>query len=205
LPPDTASTAKISRRGTPIAMNQSLKDQIAQCSAMLKGRTAEALVEELFKAIGYSVHRYGIENSLPSILHQLGQFRNSPIIEKVRSLPDFIVTKNDSTAYEIEVKYRENSRFGIAELLEKYPEYPHVSALFVVVSPKSIKCISYAELKEGKRISPRRGAFLGDRPEFSEHRELIAYFVGFVKRIYGEGLSCKPKYVLPDHEPTEFL
>lgn len=174
-------------------MNEEIKAKIRACKYMIKGRTAEAIVEELFSILGYSVHRWGMESSVPSILHELSRFRNNKIIDKVRSLPDFIVTKGD-IAYEIEVKYRENSKFTFDELSEKYPEYPHIGALFVVVSPDSIKCISYAELRAGKVVSKRRGDYLGDRPEFSEQHEVIKYYSGFIKNIFNEGLRNIPKH-----------
>ncbi|MDM0115872.1 hypothetical protein QTI66_27235 [Variovorax sp. J22R133] len=168
-------------------MKKDVKEQIKACKDMIKGRTAEVLVEELFRLLGYSVHRYGMENSLPSILHELGQFRNNRIIDKVRSLPDFIITKGGA-AYEIEVKYREDSIFKFRDLSEKYPEYAHVEVLFVVVSPETIKCISFSDLKGGSSTSAGAGHLLGDRPEFAEHYDIINYYSGFSRKVFNEGL-----------------
>jgi hypothetical protein len=177
-------------------VNEEIKAQIRACKNMIKGRTAEAIVEELFRVLGYNVHRWGMENSVPSILHELGQFRNNKIIDKVRSLPDLIITKED-TAYEIEVKYREDSSFTFKSLSTKYPEYPHIEVLFVVVSPDTIKCISFSELKAGASISSGSGHMLGDRPEFSAHNEVIAYYSGFIKNVFNEGLRSAPKHPMP--------
>ena len=168
-------------------MNEEVKAQIRACKDMIKGRAAEAIVEELFRFLGFSVHRYGMENSLPSILHELGKFRDNKIIDKVRSLPDLIITKGDA-AYEIEVKYREDSNFTFQSLSFNYPAYPHIEALFVVVSPDTIKWISFSELKNGASIGSGRGHLLGERPEFSEHNEVIKYYSGFIKNVFNEGL-----------------
>lgn len=168
-------------------MDKNIKSRLRGCKDMLKGRTAEVLVEELFRLMNYTVHRYGVENSVPSLLHELGRFRNNRIIDKVRSLPDFIVTCGN-VAYELEVKYREDSSFGLAELASKYDEYQHVEVLFVVVSPETIKCISHAQLQRGEVVEPGGGHFLGDRQEFAQHRDLIGYYTGFVRNVFSQGL-----------------
>jgi hypothetical protein len=177
-------------------MKKDIKAQIRACKDMIKGRTTEAVVEELFRVLGYSVHRYGMENSLPSILHELAQFRNNKIIDKVRSLPDLIVTKG-SVAYEIEVKYREDSVFTYEGLASKYPEYPHVEALFVIVSPDTIKCISFTELLSGQSVKPGSEHLLGDRPEFKEQADVIKYYSGFIKNVFNEGLRSSPRHSHP--------
>lgn len=173
-------------------VDESIKKRIQSCKDMIKARTAEAVVEELFHILGFEVHRYGMENSLPSILHELGRFRGNKIIDKVRSLPDFIVTRGQ-LALEIEVKYRENGEFTFAELSEKYPSYPHVEVLFIVVSPSDLKCISYAQLKSGDSTRPGDRYFLGNRPELKEHRTAIEYYRGFVRNLFNEGLRNAPR------------
>jgi hypothetical protein len=175
---------------TPV--DESIKKKIQSCKNMIKGRTAEAVVEELFHILGFEVHRYGMENSLPSLLHELGKFRGNMIIDKVRSLPDFIVTK-EQLALEIEVKYRENGEFTFAELSEKYPSYPHVEVLFIVVSPLDLKCISYAQLKSGNSTRTGDQYFLGSHPDLKEYKTTIEYYRGFVKNLFTEGLRNAPR------------
>ena len=36
---------------------------------MIKARIAETLIEELFLQLGYSVFRYGMENTVPGIMN----------------------------------------------------------------------------------------------------------------------------------------
>lgn len=175
---------------TPVS--DSIKKKIQSCKDMIKGRTAEVVIEELFRILGFEVHRYGMENSLPSILHELRKFRGNKIIDKVRSLPDFIVTRGQ-LALEIEVKFRESGEFTFAELSEKYPSYPHVEVLFIVVSPSDLKCISYAQLKSGDSTKAGDQYFLGNRPEFKEYRSTIEYYRGFVKNLFNEGLRNAPR------------
>ena len=41
---------------------------------MIKGRIAEAIVEEMFLAMGYEVYRYGVESLVPNFLNRLSVY-----------------------------------------------------------------------------------------------------------------------------------
>jgi len=43
---------------------------------MIKGRIAETLIEELFLSLDYNVFRYGMENTVPGIMHLLKGVRS---------------------------------------------------------------------------------------------------------------------------------
>src|SRR3989344_2951598 len=57
---------------------------------MIKGRIAEALIEELFLFLGYNVFRYGMENTVPGVMKLLRGVR-SDVANNIRRMPDFVV------------------------------------------------------------------------------------------------------------------
>ena len=79
--------------------------------SMLKGRMAETLFEELIKASGNTIYRFGYE----AIMQNLSQLREkfdryNPVGDKIRSIPDFIVIDENGKPILIEVKFRWNSQ-----------------------------------------------------------------------------------------------
>ena len=79
---------------------------------MLKGRMAETLVEELLKASGNRVYRFGYESTIQN-LAELNENveRESDIGMKIRSIPDFIVVDRQGEIDFVEVKFRWSSKF----------------------------------------------------------------------------------------------
>lgn len=75
--------------------------------AVLKGRMAETLVEELLRASGNTVYRFGYEQALPN-LDQIGKGfqRNTDVGERIRAIPDLVVINKDGQASFVEVKFR---------------------------------------------------------------------------------------------------
>lgn len=149
----------------------------------IKGRIAETIVEELFRFMGYNVVRYGVENTAPEIMHLLRGMRSEEAIQ-IRSMPDFIVQKDEKVFF-LEVKYRANEEFSRENLPA---DYPYENAYFVVVSKNHIKCITFKELKEGKKISLNSSGnpyyYLGDRKEFELDKEIIIVFCEFAAKLF---------------------
>lgn len=141
---------------------------------MIKGRIAETLIEELFLSLGYNVYRYGMENAVPGIVDQLKGVRND-VADNIRLMPDFVVRRGNKLFF-IEVKYRSNEEFRLADLP---PNYPYENTYFVIVSKKHIKCISYWELKAGMEITPSSTNYLGYRKEFELDKQTIIDFCDF--------------------------
>lgn len=140
---------------------------------MVKGRVAETLIQELFLSLGYNVFHYGMERSVPGIANLLKQ-NNTPVAREIRSMPDFIMQdprKNE--VYFVEVKYRANESFSISDLPE---DYPWSSAIFIIVSKRHIKCISFQELKEGKTVGEKTRNYLSQRKEFELDKDTIIAF-----------------------------
>src|SRR3989344_7174187 len=140
---------------------------------MIKGRIAETLVEELFLSLGYNVFRYGMENTVPGIMKLLKGVR-SDVADMIRKMPDFVIQNaNSGEVYFVEVKFRASEEFSLSDV-EK--DYPFENSYFIVVSKKHIKCISYQELREGKKITPTSYNYLGNRKEFELDKEVIITF-----------------------------
>lgn len=143
---------------------------------MIKGRIAETLVQELFLSLGYSVFRYGMENTIPAIMDLLRGVRGDVALH-IRRMPDFVVQNpKDNSVHFVEVKFRANESFKEKDLKK---DYPYDNALIVVVSKKHIKCISVPELRAGKEITPTCKNYLGSRKEFELDKETIVDFCKF--------------------------
>ena len=149
-------------------------------SGVIKGRIAETIVEELFRSLGFQVFSYGMENSIPGIKDLLRGVRGD-VAKNIRQMPDFVVFKDDQ-AHFIEVKFRASGELKLSDV-EKYGKYPFENALFVLVTKKHIKCISYKELNEGQSItSAGRNHMLGSRKEFeTDKKKIIEYCTYAVK------------------------
>lgn len=150
-------------------------------SGVIKGRIAETIVEELFKSLGFQVFSYGMENSIPGIKDLLKGVRGD-VSKNIRQMPDFVVFK-DNQAHFIEVKYRSSGELKLKDI-SKYGDYPFENALFVLVTKKHIKCISYKELKEGKEITSTSHNYLGKREEFDTDKDLIIEYCKYAVKFF---------------------
>ena len=164
---------------------------------MIKGRIAETLIEELFLSLDYKVFRYGMENTVPGIMKLLRGVRGD-VANDIRRMPDLVV-QNPKTnkVYFIEIKFRKSGVFDKTEKCLK--NYPYVNAYFVVVSKKHIKCITYAELMEGKEITQTSKNYLGNRKEFELDKKVIIDFcnfaIKFFRGVWNEIFNINPYYI----------
>lgn len=137
------------KEGNKVESNKILEEN-PWISDVIKGRIAETIVEELFRSLGFQVFSYGMENSIPGIKDLLKGVRGD-VSKNIRQMPDFVVFK-DNQAHFIEVKYRASGELKLKDIA-KYGDYPFENALFVLVTKKHIKCISYNQLSEGKELT----------------------------------------------------
>lgn len=148
---------------------------------MIKGRIAETLIQELFLSLGYSVFRYGMENTIPGIMELLKGVR-SDVASEIRRMPDFVVQNpKNGEVYFVEVKFRANGEFKYADLPKNYP---YRNAYIVLVSKKHIKCVTVEELEAGKEITPSSRNYLGNRKEFDLDRQTIIDFCEFAVQFF---------------------
>lgn len=148
---------------------------------MIKGRIAEALIEQLFLKLNYNIFRYGMENTIPGIMNLLKGVR-SDVADTIRKMPDFVIqnTKTGDVFF-IEVKFRASEEFSIKDV-EK--DYPFENAFFIIVSKKHIKCLSYKQLKEGKEITSSSKNYLGSVKEFETDKEVIKNFCEYAVKFF---------------------
>ncbi|MEX2597383.1 MAG: hypothetical protein WEC59_10685 [Salibacteraceae bacterium] len=160
---------------------RSEKNENPWISGVIKGRIAETIIEELFRSLDFQVFSYGMENSIPGIKDLLKGVRGD-VSKNIRQMPDFVVFK-DSQAHFIEVKYRASGELKLKDI-DKYGDYPFENALFVLVTKKHIKCISYKELSEGKEITSTSQNYLGKRKEFDTDKDLIVEYCQYAVKFF---------------------
>ena len=144
-------------------------------SRMIKGKLAETLVEQLFISHKYNVYRYGMA---------YGSQRNTlTVVKKLREtssahgkLPDFVVQhRHDKETFFVDVRFRSTGYFTARDLDKEY-HHPYDNTLIIVVSPENIKCLSVAELRTGKMISPDCRNLLSERSEFQLRKDVVRDF-----------------------------
>ncbi len=118
---------------------------------IIKARVAETIIKELFLISGYQVFDYGMERSMPLITGKLN-LDNSETALQIRKMPDFVVQSPppENELFYVEVKYRKSSRFPTDT--DDLTNFPYTNAWFIVVSQKDIRCISYNQIVQGKKI-----------------------------------------------------
>jgi len=107
------------------------------------GAAAKEMVRSLLESCRYSVLPFGYENVLAGVRPQLGdrqRFGRGDLVEKIRSMPDFLVL-GDEELHLAEVKFRAGSiRRGYQRIplnnweLARYQRY-WSEAVLIVVSP----------------------------------------------------------------------
>lgn len=111
---------------------------------VLKGRMAEALVNELLRQAGHHVYRFGYEAVLQNLtqIEQKALYGDSDIVRQIRSIPDFLCVK-DNKPFFVEVKFRsvwkyqfdkntKEDRDDIAQL-ERINQFWKAKVIFVTV------------------------------------------------------------------------
>lgn len=76
---------------------------------VLKGRMAESLVNELLRACGNKVYRFGYETVLQNLTQLEQTFKKYTRTSKIiRSIPDLVVVNKQGEPFFVEVKFRKN-------------------------------------------------------------------------------------------------
>lgn len=151
---------------------------------LVKSAITETIVKNLFLLEGYNVHKYGMESSIPQMLGCLHSV-TSETATHIKSMPDLIVQTSDlKEVYFIEVKYRSNGKFSMSDL-KKYEDYPFKSTYFVILSKKSIKCITYSEMSRGFYIDEKNDKYhLIDREEFHFNENIYNEYIDLMERLF---------------------
>lgn len=146
----------------------------------IKGRIAEALIEELFQCIGFKVYRFGMENTMPEMRGQL-HGTQAKVTTLIRSMPDFVIQEPGKDPFLVEVKFRASGELSRRNLA---PSYPYPDALVVLVSKRHIKAIEFSELDTGAQIEAKDHRYLGRLPQFRKYRDTIIKFCEFAVKFF---------------------
>jgi hypothetical protein len=146
--------------------------------ASIKGRLAEAIVEEMFLSMGYRVFRFGMENTVPGFADRYLP-KKGEVAEEVRKMPDFIVVKDSKIAY-IEVKYRTSGKFDFNDFYARKGGYPYKSAFFILVTPKHILIQKASRLEKGEDFM-----YLNECEYFDTDKDIILKYIEFCKKFFG--------------------
>jgi hypothetical protein len=115
---------------------------------MIKGRIAEAMIEEVLKASGNDVYRFGYVSILQNLVQRGSNFdRRNKNAHQVQSIPDFLVLNDEGNNFFVEVKFRTDPNWLVKDPKLKWTaEYwkpklilvtlvkPH----FRIITPESI-------------------------------------------------------------------
>ncbi|PKK81367.1 MAG: hypothetical protein CVT47_02810 [Thermoplasmata archaeon HGW-Thermoplasmata-2] len=153
---------------------------------MIKGRIAEALIEQLFLSLEYSVFRYGMENTVPSVT-KLIQGIQGEVADAIKMMPDFVIRPPKSERlFFVEVKFRKGGELhsddeGRVKYLQKiYPQ-----AYIILVSEKHIKSVQISDY-----VNKRKGGefrYLAEQEDFDfppEARDQIITFCRFASKFF---------------------
>ena len=148
---------------------------------IIKARVAETIIQELFQSNGYTVFSYGMERTVPGIMQTI-KGMGDEVARAIRSQPDFVVQRIETgELYYLEVKFRASGAFGIESLPKNFP---YKNAHFVLVSPRAIKIISYAELAAGENILPCDSRFLGSSQPFEFTPECMERYTEYARKFF---------------------
>jgi len=126
---------------------------------MIKGRVAEAIIEELLKDSGNDVYRFGYESILQNLVQRGSNFdRSNKNAHQVKSIPDFVVLNSEGNNFFLEVKFRTDPEWlRRDQFLRRTTEYWQpklilvtvVKPYFRIVTPESLldECCSYEPLE----------------------------------------------------------
>ena len=116
---------------------------------MLKGRIAEAIVEEMLKEAGFRVYRFGYESVIQNLTQADVELRKTKTGRKISNMPDFIIFK-DGYANFIEVKFTSNypdhESEGCKDLAETWSES---KILFVCKTEPHFRIANWKGLTHG--------------------------------------------------------
>jgi len=115
---------------------------------VIKGRIAEALVEELLRACGNQVYRFGYESILQNLIQNGARFdRYSSNGEQLRSIPDFVVVTEEGKSFFVEVKFRSDPAWlAKARLLKQLREFWTAKLILVTTTQPFFRVVDQQSL-----------------------------------------------------------
>jgi hypothetical protein len=182
----------------PIGMN---KNRSFTPENMIKGRIAEAIIEELLKASGNDVYRFGYESILQNLVQRRANFdRSNKNAHQLQSIPDFVVLNPEGNNFFLEVKFRAKPEWLLKDpLLRSTTEYwqpklilvTTVKPYFRIVTPESLggDCCSFEPLDAD--------------PDFHVTRAALETFEPLVQRFLVNGKTSGNSLPATDYRDAE--
>ncbi|MPZ78676.1 MAG: hypothetical protein GEU77_19420 [Deltaproteobacteria bacterium] len=152
---------------------------------IIKGRIAEAIIEELLRTSGNKVYRFGYESILQNLIQTDSGFdRHSRNGEQVRSIPDFVVVNPNGRSFFVEVKFRSDPVWLIkAPLLKQLKEYWQAKLILVTITKPYFRIVDPQFLFEQDYSFEA----LQSDPDFYVTAEALRRFEPLVKRFLING------------------
>lgn len=152
---------------------------------MIKGRIAEAIIEELLKDSGNDVYRFGYESILQNLVQRGSNFdRRNKNAHQVKSIPDFVVLNSEGNNFFLEVKFRANPDWLRRDpSLRRTTEYWQPKLILVTVVKPYFRIVTLESLLDERcSFEP-----LETDPDFHVTRTALESFERLVERFLVNG------------------
>ena len=122
---------------------------------IIKGRIAEALVEELLRTCGNNVYRFGYESLLQNLVQADSNFdRTTKNGQQVRSIPDFVVVSARGNPTFVEVKFRSDPEWLKGEMLRRIEQFWHAKVVLVTITQPYFRVAQFDPSSDGCLFQP---------------------------------------------------
>jgi hypothetical protein len=161
------------------------RKQAMEPENVIKGRIAEALIEELLRSSGNDVYRFGYESILQNLVQTGSHFdRRNKNAHQLRSIPDFVVLNAGGNNFFVEVKFRSSPEWLLRDSLLKLTTEYWQSKLILVTIVKP-----YFRIVDLQSLTDDRCAFqpLEADKDFHVTREALEIFEPLVERFLLNG------------------
>lgn len=169
-----------------MAKNTINKEHKDNSEAMLKGRMAETIVEELLRSSGNKVYRFGYEAIVQNLTQLEQTFDGNTVVgQKIRAIPDFIVVNKTGIPEFAEVKFRWNGEPAKDdhERFEKISKFWNAPIILINCSQKpylQVLLPPYFDAKGNFKAIPLESVkgWNIDKEMYSHAEELVVKYLG---------------------------
>jgi hypothetical protein len=163
---------------------------------IIKGRIAEALVEELLRTCGNNVYRFGYESLLQNLIQADANFdRKTKNGQQVRSIPDFVVVNASGKPTFVEVKFRSDPEWLKGQLLRRIEEFWHAKVVLVTITRPYFRVARLDPSSDGCLFEP-----LEAERDFNITHGALRQFEPLVRRFLING-NGKPRQMVNANSP----
>jgi hypothetical protein len=121
---------------------------------MLKGRIAEAIVEEMLQEAGFQVYSFGYESIIQNRAPFNAKVRRTKTGRKILKMPDFLVIKDGFPEF-VEVKFRSGTPDHTNEKFKDLAEtWPEAKILFVCKKEPHFRIANIRDFVEKNYLFP---------------------------------------------------